>query len=58
MYIVIIVFTALIIALSLIAGKQQRGEEMKDFVKDCLPVAGVGLAAGFLTGIFVYGHAD
>lgn len=30
---------------------------MKDFMKDYLPVAGVGLAAGFVAGIFVYAWA-
>lgn len=30
---------------------------MKDFLKDYLPVAGVGLAAGFATGILIYAWA-
>ena len=30
---------------------------MKDFVRDYLPVAGVGLAAGFATSILVYARA-
>ena len=30
---------------------------MKEFVKDFLPVAGVGLAAGFTAGILLYAWA-
>jgi len=41
----------------LFRNTNKGGEDVKDFMKDYLPVAGVGLAAGFVAGILVYAWA-